>query len=253
MPYKDPEARRLHDRSYYARNRDKINAYNRAYRQENPELVRAWETNRSNPENRRVAHRVYYRTYRLKHAELLAARRKRDSIKHRTYLRAWRQRRRELLSAQRRAYRQAHLASSRLKDREKARRTRANWTPMQRAAHARYRQRWMQTHRDLYRAIMRAAASRRRARLSQAAMNDLTKEQIALVVASKKGQCDYCSVYNPACRVCKRHAHVLTVDHITAVARRGDNTLWNVTACCQSCNSKKQTNPPPVPVQPLLL
>lgn len=99
-----------------------------------------------------------------------------------------------------------------------------------------------------------AAAARRRARLRGAKRNDVTRQQRVLVLTAAHGYCIYCRHYNPACTLCPKGQHEdLTVDHITAVYHGGDNTLWNLVACCASCNSTKNIRPNPVPVQPLLL
>jgi len=98
-----------------------------------------------------------------------------------------------------------------------------------------------------------ARIEKRNARIAGASRNDLTLEQRNTVLALKRGVCDYCPHYNPGCKLCQKGKHKLSIDHITPVARGGDNTLWNVTACCRSCNSRKRLSPVPIPVQPLLL
>lgn len=98
------------------------------------------------------------------------------------------------------------------------------------------------------------ASARRRARLRGVARNDVTPAQRTLVIASAHGRCVYCPHYHPTCTLCPKGLHEdLTVDHITAVYHKGDNTLHNLVACCAWCNSKKKISPNPVPVQPLLL
>jgi 5-methylcytosine-specific restriction endonuclease McrA len=89
----------------------------------------------------------------------------------------------------------------------------------------------------------RENAHRRNARKRNAAINDLSAKQIQEIMVAKDFRCDYCG----------RTKDKLTIDHITPLAKGGNNTLWNVTVACQTCNSKKQQGPPPKPVQPLLL
>lgn len=98
-----------------------------------------------------------------------------------------------------------------------------------------------------------AIQARRRARKMAALVNDLTAEQRQRVLDAAKGVCMYCQIYNPDCEDCMHGTHILTADHITAIAVGGSNTLHNLFACCQSCNSKKGTKTAPVYVQPLLL
>lgn len=73
------------------------------------------------------------------------------------------------------------------------------------------------------------------------------------VIDAANGVCAYCRVYNPACKLCPKGQHKLTVDHITAIVNGGTSVLHNLVACCRSCNAKKRTKPNPIMVQPLLL
>jgi hypothetical protein len=99
-----------------------------------------------------------------------------------------------------------------------------------------------------------AIIQRRRARVRGLNRNDVTEAQRKIVKAAARGVCAYCAYYNPGCRLCRKNQHKkLTVDHITSVYHHGDNTLHNLVASCSSCNSKKSTNPNPIPVQPMLL
>lgn len=93
------------------------------------------------------------------------------------------------------------------------------------------------------RIIGRAKAAIRRARLYHCSVNDLSHDQIQEILAAKGYRCDYCG---------KKRKN-LTIDHITAIAKGGDNTLWNVTVACKTCNSSKGTGEPLKAVQPLLL
>jgi 5-methylcytosine-specific restriction endonuclease McrA len=102
-------------------------------------------------------------------------------------------------------------------------------------------------------AQINAAAARRRARIRGATRNDVTPAQRQAVIDIAHGVCEYCTHFKPECQACRKGTHRLTVDHITAIVNGGDNTLWNLIACCHSCNSAKNKRPNPVPVQPLLL
>ena len=85
--------------------------------------------------------------------------------------------------------------------------------------------------------------NRRRARLLDAPVNDLTPAQWE----------DIKNTFNHRCAYCKRKMKRLTMDHITPLIKGGSHTMQNVVPACKSCNSKKQAGAPPVPVQPLLL
>jgi 5-methylcytosine-specific restriction endonuclease McrA len=98
-----------------------------------------------------------------------------------------------------------------------------------------------------------ALTSKRYARLRNVPINDATAEQRQAVIDAAHGVCAYCPFYKPGCVQCRTRTHKLAVEHITAIANGGPNTLHNLVACCKSCNSKKRLNKSPIPVQPLLL
>ena len=83
----------------------------------------------------------------------------------------------------------------------------------------------------------------RRARELAVPINDLTPTQWQAIKEAFGHRCAYCG------RKMKR----LTMDHITPLSKGGSHTLSNVVPACQSCNSKKHTSGPLIPVQPLLL
>lgn len=93
-------------------------------------------------------------------------------------------------------------------------------------------------------AIIKANKARYRARKYQAPINDLTAAQWSEIQAAQDHRCYYCG---------KRRKGKLTKDHIQALSKSGGHTLHNIIGACSSCNSRKGTKPPPIPVQPLLL
>ena len=84
----------------------------------------------------------------------------------------------------------------------------------------------------------------RRARISQAPINNFTHAQWVAMQETFNHRCAYCG------RRAKGH---LTQDHITPLSKGGSHTLSNIVPACRSCNSKKGTNEALNPVQPLLL
>ena len=84
----------------------------------------------------------------------------------------------------------------------------------------------------------------RRARKANAPINDFTAAQWREMQAAYDHRCVYCG---------KRAKGHLTQDHILALSQGGSHTLSNIVPACRSCNSRKGTRPPPIPVQPLLL
>ena len=83
----------------------------------------------------------------------------------------------------------------------------------------------------------------RRLRNQENPVNDLTIAQWREILI----------VFGYRCAYCNRKMQRLTQDHITPLSKGGPHTMSNVVPACRSCNSKKHTGPPPVPVQPLLL
>ncbi len=90
------------------------------------------------------------------------------------------------------------------------------------------------------------AASKKlaRARKAHAPVSDFTHAQWVMVQEVFDHRCIYCH---------KRAKGHLTQDHITPLSKGGSHTLTNIVPACRSCNSKKSTGPPLIPIQPLLL
>lgn len=85
--------------------------------------------------------------------------------------------------------------------------------------------------------------AKRRARLAQAEINDLTRSQWEEIKCAYGHRCVYCG----------EKPLRLTMDHITPLARGGNHTASNIVPACKSCNSSKGARAPLKAVQPLLL
>jgi len=92
-------------------------------------------------------------------------------------------------------------------------------------------------------ARIKASIGRHSARKRGATISDFTAEQWEMLVRLHKNRCVYCG----------RKCDALTEDHLTALSKGGDHTLWNILPACQNCNSQKWTGKVKKPVQPLLL
>lgn len=145
--------------------------------------------------------------------------------------RAWYVANREKVLAYAREYAEAHKA-------EIAARERA-YNTAHRAEHTARQRRYRHAHPDYV-----ANAKRYSARKKGAPLNDLTAAQWREIQAAQDHRCYYCG---------KRFKGRLTQDHIQPLSQGGSHTLHNVIGACRSCNSKKHTSAPPIPVQPLLL
>lgn len=84
----------------------------------------------------------------------------------------------------------------------------------------------------------------RRANPPKAAIADFTPAQWASLQAAFHHCCAYCGIDAKG---------ELTQDHITPLSKGGNHTLSNIVPACQSCNSKKWTGEPLMPIQPLLI
>lgn len=129
--------------------------------------------------------------------------------------------------------------------RNQARRAKRAADPAKASAEARQwrQERWARDP-DRERRIERQAYQHRHAHEMGAPVVDLTHAQWMEIQEMQKHRCYYCG---------KRCKGKLTQDHILPLSQGGSHTLHNVIGACQSCNARKWTKPPPIPVQPLLL
>lgn len=112
--------------------------------------------------------------------------------------------------------------------------------PARKAERAAYIKDYRKKNPEKIKAIKAATRARRRG----AAITDFTEQQWALMQLMYEHRCAYCG------KSCKGK---LTKDHIIALSKGGDHTWSNIVPACRSCNSKKHTGPPRMPVQLLLL
>lgn len=84
---------------------------------------------------------------------------------------------------------------------------------------------------------------RTRARKRNAPINDFTGQQWETMKILYKHRCAYCG----------KKDQNLTQDHIQPLSAGGSHTWLNIVPACRSCNSRKHTGPPPMPIQPFLL
>lgn len=182
-------------------------------------------------ETSRVAMHAYYlahREERLRRAALYAKQHpEQTKARHQRYY----QKHKSMLNAKSRVYRQHRPEQSRAADRRYRANNPERCRAKNRAYHAANPERG------------RSYAKNRRARLKGVEAT-LTHEQWLLIQAHQDHRCYYCG------KRCKGH---LTQDHLTPLSKGGAHTLHNVIGACKSCNSRKYTGPPPIPVQPLLL
>jgi len=92
--------------------------------------------------------------------------------------------------------------------------------------------------------VRRTIKARRKARM-KALPATLTTEQWKAILAAYKHRCAYCGKK-------ERKRHSLTQDHVVPVKKGGGTTANNIVPSCRSCNSKKSTQLPGIPVKLVL-
>lgn len=221
MPYKDPESKRANARVWRTNNRVKTRKYSSTYRTKHHEKILA--SNRLYHATHAEKERVYGQAYRLNHPEQERARERNYHLRHPEKAKQRKQKYREKVStkAQELKYKIAY-----------------------RATHQKEILAYASAYARAHPAIRIANEQRRRARKLNAPLNDLTNAQWVEIQEAQEHCCSYCG---------KRCKGKLTQDHIIPLSKGGSHTLHNVIGACRSCNSRKQTSAPPVPVQPFLL
>ena len=208
-----------------------VNATRRQWRAQKMGNPQASVQERERQRNYRVAHReqlvAYAQQYREQHGDIL---RQRDRERYATH----KHRKREQARASYMRHRERHIAShrqyyavhrARLLEQKKAY-ARENWEKV------------------------RASDARKRVSRRSIRVRDLSAEQWREIQSAYGYRCVYCP---PDCWRCRQKKHKLTQDHIAPLSKGGFHTASNIVPACQSCNSKKGTGAPLVPVQPLLL
>lgn len=186
----------------------------------------AWRV--ANPERHRESNRIQTNRYYHEHKNVLHPRvqpvhpAKTRSTTHKTD---------EERNEQRRDYKATHVEEILMNNRA------------YRATHADTVQATIQAWRKRHPEKNQLYKATRRARELAAPINDLTQAQWKAIKEAFDHRCAYC----------RRKMKRLTMDHITPLSKGGSHTLHNVIPACQSCNSRKHTSGPLVPVQPLLL
>jgi len=113
-----------------------------------------------------------------------------------------------------------------------------------RLQHAKTLREYQRSYYETNKGLFFAHNAKRRSKMRELHINDLTHAQWVEIQEAQGHRCYYCH------KKCKGR---LTQDHIFPISKGGDHTLHNVIGACKSCNSKKNKNAPPIPVQPLLL
>ena len=198
---------------------------------------RAWK------KSHKAAVRKHDEGYRERHKDALI-------ISNRIASKTYRERHPEKRRESQQAYHERNLETIRIKNRTHSRNYRAthleqcienarDW----RKDHPEERRQSFKEYRLTHLENFQAYAEKRRAREAGVTVNDLTPAQWREIQEHYDYRCVYCG------RKMKR----LTQDHISPVGPEGPHTLHNIVPACRSCNSKKQRNAPPKPVQPMLL
>ena len=217
MAIQRSDAQKRYAQAWYLANQEEQRAHSLAYRAAHLEERQAYDRayKAANPE--RI--KAYKAAYRAAHKDEIDEYNRAYRIAHadeqRVYGLAYEAAHRDERRIKSQAYRLAHP--------EKARKSSAEYIRMHPEKN-------------------RAGVARRRARKKGAPINDLTAAQWQEIKAAYGHRCVYCG----------RKMQRLTQDHITPLSQGGSHTVSNIVPSCHSCNSKKRTGPPLIPVQPLL-
>ncbi len=96
-------------------------------------------------------------------------------------------------------------------------------------------------YRAANRDLIRALNNRRKARLRNVAVNDLTGAEWVAIVVQYDGRCAYCGCTPDR----------ITMDHVIPISKGGNHTASNVVPACGPCNFAKNDGPaPPFVVTP---
>jgi len=115
-------------------------------------------------------------------------------------------------------------------------------TPEEREKRRQHSREYYQKNKERFREQRRTAFQRRRARQKQLPAT-LTHDQWLEILQSYDHRCAYCG----------QQFDKLTRDRIIPVVNGGGTTMHNIVPACRKCNRAKGMNPPPIPVQPVLL
>ena len=226
-----------------------VSTYNRAYRLAHHEELKtknkaSYIKNRGKRLSAQLAYRATrrkelsakQRAYAKTHCEEHTAYRKAYYLSHRDESAEHGKRRRKSHQDELRTYNKAYYELNHDKLRAQAR----TYYATNRARHAEQARRYRKENPH----VIQASHARRRASKKNAPLNDFTAQEWRDMQEHYAHRCLYCG---------KRCKGRLTQDHITPLSKGGSHTKHNIAPACSTCNSKKHTKPPPIPVQPLLL
>lgn len=114
---------------------------------------------------------------------------------------------------------------------------RASWQSPERRN---YNKRWRATHPRTYGERDALYCERRYAR-KRNLPDTLTIEEWRAIKAAYENRCAYCGKQTK-----------LAQDHVLPLSKGGGTVAQNIVPSCKSCNSRKNANPPPVPIKVLL-
>jgi 5-methylcytosine-specific restriction endonuclease McrA len=221
------------DNEAMALKKEKMKLYNQQYYLLHQTELQ--EKHRRHAELHKETYALQSKTWHAYHPERIKALRHRyyhkNSARYKVQRKIYIREHLQAIQEAKKAYRQSHLEQCQTYGRL--------YQQKHKAVLRAYHRIWRSTHPEK---ILEYNA-RRRARRLAAPINDFTVEQWGILKAAYRHRCAYCG----------KRSKKLTKDHILSLSHGGSHTLANIVPACASCNSKKWTKPPLIPVQPLLL
>lgn len=243
-----PEEKQAYNSIWHEKNKEKRHAYNSAYHKTHAAAIKE-------------RHKAYYEEHKEEFSARNATWMRNNREERDAYSKAQYEKCKEYRRAKARAYYSTHSEEKRAYAKEYGathREERKAYVAAYRAAnpqkvraltaalnvkHREKRNAYAKAYATAHPEERRLNENRRRARKTNAPLNDFTIEQWEAM----KVHYGYCCAY------CGKKQKRLTMDHITPLCKGGSHTLSNIVPACRSCNAHKYTGPPLVPVQPLLL
>lgn len=199
------------DRRYYLKNKEKVRAVSKKWKEDNPEKVQAWKEN--NKEKIAASRKKYNQEHKKEKAAYAKAYREKDPEKVAAQYKRWHDNNKE---------RRSEYGKKRHRDKKNEK------------GYEEYRNKKLAYYREYYqrnKEQFKVYSSTRRARVAKVG-GKFTKADIRNMHLTQWMRCYYCSVS------IEKEYHI---DHMTPITQEGSNWVDNLCLTCPECNMTKHT------------